>query len=178
MKKLFEVQTNLTNYMYPISKIIISVLIVLFSIFRKRLFVIDSKPLNIFVTLICFVFTMVSILSFYISISELFYVCRNRKAEHTDVKSLATVPFDFDRINSLVKDNDIIEFEIIANEKMLRVGASSDCEVNSLVFFDKRFYIEKEEYLTIEEFEEALSRYMSDGKINVVTVDGVKAEKW
>jgi hypothetical protein len=50
--------------------------------------------------------------------------------------------------------------------------------VGNSAFFDKRFYIEKNEYLTAEEFGAGLLQYGIDGKINVIAIDGVKAEKW
>ena len=178
MKKLFELQTNLTNYAYPLVKIIVSVLIILFSIFRNNLFVITSKPLNILITVICCVATVSSILCIYIAVPELFYVYKNKKAKHTKFRDMSTVPFDFEQIVCLVKDNDIIEFEIMVNEDVIKVGASSDCKVGSSVFFDKRFYVGKDEYLAVEKFKEELLRFTIDGKINVITIDGVKAEKW
>ena len=178
MKKLFELQTNLTNYTYPLTKTVVSILIILFSIFRKSLFVIPSKPLNFLVTLLCLVATLASILCIYIAIPELFYVWKNRKAKHKGVDFIATTPFDLERVINLVKENDIIEFEIKSTGGIIKVGSSSDCKLDDSVFFDKRFYIEKNEYLTAEEFEANLLQYGSDGKINVIAIDGVKAEKW
>ena len=178
MKKLFELQTNLTNYTYPLTKIVVSILIILFSIFRKSLFVISSKPLNFFVTLFCFVATLASILCIYISIPELFYVWKNKKAKQERVEFITTTPFNLERVINLVKENDIIEFEIKSTAGIIKVGSSSDCKVGDSVFFDKRFYIEKNEFLTAEEFEASLLQYGTDGKINVIAIDGVKAEKW
>ena len=178
MKKLFELQTNLTNYTYPLTKTVVSILIILFSIFRKSLFVISSKPLNFFVTLFCFVATLASILCIYISIPELFYVWKNKKAKQERVEFITTTPFDLERVINLVKENDIIEFEIKSTGGIIKVGSSSDCKVGDSVFFDKRFYIEENEYLTSEEFESSLLQHSTDGKINVIAIDGVKAEKW
>ena len=178
MKKLFELQTNSTNYTYPLTKIVVSILIILFSIFRKSLFVISSKPLNFFVTLFCFVAGLASILCIYISIPELFYVWKNKKAKKERVEFITTTPFDLEQVVNLVKENDIIEFEIKATGGIIKVGSSSDCKVGNSAFFDKRFYIEKNEYLTAEEFGAGLLQYGTDGKINVIAIDGVKAEKW
>ena len=178
MKKLFEVQTNVTNYAYPFTKIVVSILIILFSIFRESLFVISSKPLNFFVTLFCFVVGLASILCIYISMAELFYVWENKKAKQKKVEFITTTPFDLGRVINLVKENDIIELEIKSTGRIIKVGSSSDCKVGDSVFFDKRFYIEKNEFLTAEEFEASLSQYGTDGKINVIAIDGVKAEKW
>ncbi len=78
--KIFELQTKLTSYTYPLAKICVSVLIILFSIFRNSFFLISSKLLNRMVTLLCFVVTLAAILCLYIAIGELFYVWKNRKA--------------------------------------------------------------------------------------------------
>ena len=178
MKKLFELQKDLTNYTYPLTKIAVSIVIILFSIFRKSLFVISSKPLNILVTLICFVATLASILCVYIAIPELLYVWKNKKAKRKGFGFVTTIPIDLERVINLAKENDIIEFEIKSIDGIIKVGSSSDCKLRDSVFFDKRFYIEQNEYLTAEEFETNLLQYGTDGKINVIAIDGVKAEKW
>ena len=107
MKKLFELQTNLTNYTYPLTKIVVSTLIMLFSIFRNSLFVISSKPLNFLVTLLCLIATIASVLCIYIAVGELFYVYENRKAKQGDVEFAKTTAFDLERVINLVKENDI-----------------------------------------------------------------------
>ena len=81
--KIFELNTKLTSYSYPLAKIIISVLIVLFCIFRNNLFTIALKQLNFLVTLICFVATLAAILCTYISVGELFYVWKNKKKQNS-----------------------------------------------------------------------------------------------
>ena len=178
MKKLFELQTNSTNYTYPLTKIVVSALIMLFSIFRNSLFVISSKPLNFLVTLLCLIATLASVLCIYIAVGELFYVYKNRKANLPERKPTTAIPYDLETIKRLVQENDIIELEIRTTEGIIQIGASSDCKVDSSVFFDKRFYIGENEYLTTEKFEEDLLRYAVDKEIHVITIDGVKAEKW
>lgn len=79
--KIFEVQTKLTSYSYPLIKIIVSVMIILFSIFRNQFLTISPKSLNLFVTLLCLIATLAAILCIYISVGELFYVCRNKKKQ-------------------------------------------------------------------------------------------------
>ena len=79
--KIFELNKKLTSYSYPLAKIIISVTIVLFSIFRNNIFTISFKQINFLVTLICFVATLAAILCTYISIGELFYVWKNKKQQ-------------------------------------------------------------------------------------------------
>ena len=91
---------------------------------------------------------------------------------------MTTTSFDLERVINLVKENDIIEFEIKSTGGIIKVGSSSDCKVGDSVFFDKRFYIEENEYLTSEEFETEILRHTVDGKLYVISIDGVKAEKW
>lgn len=79
--KIFEVQTKLTSYSYPLIKIIVSVMIILFSIFRNQLLTISPKSLNLLVTLLCLIATLAAILCIYISVGELFYVLRNKKKQ-------------------------------------------------------------------------------------------------
>ena len=107
---------------------------------------------------------------------KLFEAFSNRKAKKE--KPVSVVPLDLERIVQLSKENDIMEFEIIANQDVIKIGSSSDCKYSSSVFFDKRYYIGKIEFLTAEEFEKELLPYTADGKINVITIDGIKAEKW
>lgn len=177
MKRIFSLQTDLKNYKYPLIKIVISLLIILFSIFRNHFFVISVKPINILITIFCFAATTASILCIYIAVSELFYVRKNRKESNPKQKSYQAVPFSLERVICLAKENDIIEFEIKSNENVVKIGASSDSKSASSAFFDKRFYIEKEEYLTAEDFKKELFKYTKDGNIYVITIDGIKASK-
>lgn len=78
--KIIEVRTNLSSYTHPLIKIITSLLIILFSVFRNTFFTISVVALNFLVTLFCFVATLAAILCIYISVGELFYVRKSRKA--------------------------------------------------------------------------------------------------
>ena len=79
--KLFELQTKLTSYTYPLIKITFSLLIILLSIFHDEFFTISIAVLNFMATLLCLIATIASILCIYISVGELFYVRENRKAK-------------------------------------------------------------------------------------------------
>lgn len=78
--KIFEVDTKLTSYTYPLIKIMISLSVILFSIFRSKIFTISMVALNFLVALLCFAATLASILCIYISVGELFYVRKSKKA--------------------------------------------------------------------------------------------------
>ena len=78
MKKIFSLQTDLTDYRYPLIKIMISVFVIVCSITRNSFFDISSKLLNIVVASFCCVITIASILCIYIAVFELIYVRKNR----------------------------------------------------------------------------------------------------
>ena len=178
MKKIFSLQTNLKNYTYPVIKIIVSLSIIIFSIFRSKIFSISSTPIKISISVVCFALSIASILCIYIAVPELYYVWKNRRTKKPNNKIELAVPFSLSRVVDLAKENDIIEFIIQANNSVIKIGTSSDCKAGSSKFFDKRFYIENEEYLTLEEFEKALIQYAIEDNLSVVTIDGIKAEKW
>ena len=79
--KIFEVQTKLTNYAYPLIKIVVSLLIIFFSVFRDEFFIISIGVLNFLLKLFCFIATSAAILCMYISVGELFYVWANKKKQ-------------------------------------------------------------------------------------------------
>ena len=157
-------------------KIIVSFALIVFVIFRDNLFVISSALINFAITFLCVAVTIFSILCIYISAFELYYVRENRRKPN--LENLLTKPFPLERVISLVKENDIIEFEIKTNDAVLKIGAGSDCKISDSVFFDKRFFIGKDEYSTSAEFEKELFQYCTNGTINVITIDGIKADKW
>lgn len=174
MKKFFSLQTDSKNYGYPLIKIVISVLIIFFSICRNSIFHITSKPLNIAVAVLCFLATVASILCIYISVAELFYVRKNRKGSISENKMDSSSPFDLERVIDLTNKCDIIEFEIMSKGNLIKIGTSANSKSYSGPLFDKKFYIGQDEYPTAKEFEKALFRYTEDGKINVIAIDGVK----
>ncbi len=74
-----------------------------------------------------------------------------------------------------VNNNDIVEIRIAVNNSVVEIGASSDCDVKGSRFFDKRFYVEKTEFTNSEDFKKAVELYSHDGKVNVVSIDGLSA---
>ena len=88
---------------------------------------------------------------------------------HTKEKDTYNIPID--KVISLSEENDIIEFMIIADDKKIKMGASSDYEYNK--FFDKRYYIGKQEYENIAEFRERVQEISDTGTLKVVSIDGV-----
>ena len=175
MKKLFAVQTNLTNATYPIVKMIIALLVIVLAFVISMHTTMSVIWVVFVIRLICVVSMLASVLLIYISIAELIVVSENKK-DSSKVQLGKT--FKMEYVISLVEKNDIVEIEIKTQGQVIRVGASSDCKAGSSVFFDKKYYIGDDEYETLELFEKALPHYATNGELRVITIDGIKVEKW
>lgn len=174
--KLFEVQTDLTSFTYPVVKIIICLSVIIFSLARNKFIQFSNLWANAAITLLCFVFTVASILCLYISIGELFHTYDNRKNinyQSSDVKELT-----IESVTKIVSENDIVEIEVWTNNKVIKIGASADCKYNSSIFEDKLFYISNTEYETIEQFTVALIELFPKEIIPVIKIDDLPLEYW
>lgn len=167
--KIFELQTNLTSYAYPIIKIITSLAIIVISIERDHIYRISNRWLDAVVTLICLVLTLASAMCIYISVFELPYVHENRKK--ADVDPSKAKQLSIETVLKIVSENDIVEIEVYTDNKTIKIGASADCKYSSSVFEDKLYYIEKSEYKTIEQFTEALTELFPSKSVPVLKID-------
>lgn len=169
--KLFELQTNLTSFTYPIVKIVICIPIILFSVVRNQFFRFTTHWINVVITTACFVLTIISVLCIYISIGELIQTYENHKI--INCKPTNTKLLTIESIAEIVSKNDIIEFEVFDGNKIIKIGASSECKYSSSVFENKLFYISKSEYNTQEVFVDALTDLFPDGALPVWKIDGL-----
>ena len=171
--KLFELQTHLTSYTYPVLKIIICLAVISFSLLRDRIFQFSNTWVNVTVTLLCVVLSMASILCLYISIGEVFHTMANRKNANYQFSETEIKQMTIETITKIVSENDIVEIEVCKDKKVIKIGASADCEHASFVFKDKLFYISSSEYETVELFTKALLELFPDGSIPVLKIDGL-----
>lgn len=167
--KIFEPQTNLTSYAYPITKILTCLATIVISIERDHIYRIQNTWLNVIVTLICLVLTLAGAMCIYISAGELFYVHENRKK--ADVDPSKAKQLSIETIEKIVSENDIVEIEVYTGNKTIKIGASADCKYSSSVFEDKLYYIAKTEYQTIEQFTEALAELFPQKSVPVLKID-------
>ena len=67
---------------------------------------------------------------------------------------------------------DIMEYEIAFEGKVIGLGSMSDSEPGRSDFFDKCFYVGKEEFTKIEDFIKAVQPYVDvNGEVLVITVN-------
>lgn len=169
--KIFEVQTNLISFLYPVIKIMISTAIVILCVFRRNLVSISAQWINVVISLISFVLVILCILVIYISIGEIFHTISNRNCHHYLLND--TAQYSLDDVIALAQKEDIVEIELLTSEGLVKVGSSSDNAYADALFTDKQYYIGGNVYTTIEAFTEALLSISSNGVLYVLAVDGI-----
>jgi len=180
IESLFEPQLNLKSYKYPIIKIIVSVIIIPVAILRNQIFGVTDKTVSTVLSFIFIPLCLGAIFCIGISGSELIIVSDNLELEKEELekkkysKKLKHKPYSIDKIIFMVTQNDIIDIEIMLENKFVKIGASSDCERRTGVFFNKAYYIGNTEYKNIEDFCAELEHTSKDGIFSVVSIDGVR----
>lgn len=172
--KLFECNTELQSYTYPIAKIIGCVVLIILEI-NNRYFLIgkiwDSWIIRL---LMGGIIVPLEVLCIYISAAEMIYVNENRKRSASATQTSARhVEMTIEEIVSLIQSEDIIEIKVSANNKQFFLGARSDNKPGDSVFFDKQYYICEENFKTIESFAKAIKKHSNKGKIKVCEIDGI-----
>ena len=167
--KLFELQTDLTSFTYPVVKIISCLSVIILIFMRDHIFRFSNLWADVAVTVLCVLLFMASILCLCISIGELFIVYANLKTTNYQLSDATQLTID--AVTKLVSENDIVEIEVYTDNKPIKIGASAECDYSSSIFTNKLFYISNSEYETIERFTEALIELFPDGIIPVLKVD-------
>lgn len=173
--KLFEMQEHLTSYARSITKIILSIFIVLVCIFRRKLFYISEGWLSVSIAIISLTLVIPSILILYISICELICTYSNRKHRAASVEDAVFVSVE--DIVAIADRDWIVEIEILSQKGILKIGSSADNVYSEEKFFDKKFYVGACEFDSAEEFAEELTFISRDGSLPVLTIDGVPANR-
>lgn len=171
--KLFEPQVQLTTYGYPITKILICIVVYLLIFFRNSLFSFSHEFVKLALTVLCMLLIGPTIGVIYVSLIELESIYQKRNILKKRPNYHAIKYWTAEKIISLLQQNDIIEIEILFHDSVIKLGASSDCKYSSTVFFDKLYYIESSNFETIEQLKTVLTQYEENGCFGVLTIDGI-----
>lgn len=173
---IFNIDEIKKSYTYLIIKILVCVMLIVASINREHIIHIENKVVNVIIGVLCTAVVIVSIYCIYISVFELTKVHENRFKTNIIFESTIASSKDYsiDEIVSMAMNNDIIDIQIVANDKAIGIGSSSDCKAGSSKFIDKLYYIDKKEFADIEDFKALLSSYTVYEKIMVISIDGIR----
>lgn len=177
MLNVFKCNENLKSYTYPIVKILICVVIILIIINSNKFIPVNENNVLIesFIRIISVGFVISSIMCIYISASEMILIHENRFKKNISLRSGVqnSKEYSFDELVNLVEKSDIIEIEIFVNNNLIEIGSSSNSNNYDSKFFDKLYYIDKNEFVDINDFKVSLIPYSKNGKISVTAIDGI-----
>jgi len=175
--KIFDMQTDLISYKYPLLKIIVCLFMYPVLLFRNHIFHITNKWLNLAFTIVSVILVIGGVLCLYISVFEIFETYSNRKESKKGRRISPSKKLSIEEIVDIARRDDIVEIEIVCDGAIVKIGASSDAKPSKYVFFDKRYYIGVQEYDTIEAFQERMVDLQNNGYIDVLSIDGVPVAK-
>lgn len=173
--KLFRCDENIKTYKFPAIKIVLCSLLVVLLISRNYLIHINNSLWKTIIDLVCFQVVILSILCIYLSVGEMILLNERKKEDKINIEKARTYSktHHVDSILSLLEENDIIEISILSNDQIIKLGASSDCHPGSSHFFDKNYYINSKNGITIEELRGIINNYSTNSKVCVVAIDGI-----
>ena len=166
---LFYPNENTKSYKPALIRLFVYIGFILLLIFRSSLGVPLIKWLNI----LCaglggfLIFGIIYVFVEIINVSE----AKGKEKMKQAGSTAKTKPMDISKIIELLKNNDIIEISILANEKVLFIGTSSDYNHRAKEFFDKQYYIDDVIYTSAEELQNALYPYTTAGLLKVISIE-------
>lgn len=184
--KWFELDENIKSYTPPVLKAALSVLsiVLLFLSFPLTRHISENYPfVDIVIKIVNVAILYISVLRIYISFGEILALAERREktkkaAMNPKVAAKKGKCASVNGIISLLDSNDIIEFLIVADEKIIELGATSDSKQGSAKFFNKKFYLGDNEDISIEGLREALEKRSKNGKICILEIDGVSPDNY
>lgn len=160
------------KYIFPIIKILVSIVIILVIGSRNRFIYISNPVKSEVVNIICGLVGFFCILQIYLSVAGIISIREaDSKALPENIASLNYREYHIDEVILLVENNDIIDLRIISNNKIFSIGASSDCKSGSSTFFDKLYYINSENFTSIDIFKSHLLSLVHDKMLKVISID-------
>ena len=178
--KLIRVDDSINSYTIPIIKTI-GFIVLSGIILVVRLHVhIEHFIVNHVVGIISAITIMFSFYCIIIAISEMLLLSDRREIYKMDYnKALARGTFfSFEYVYTLLIKNDIVDVLLLSDKKVIRLGASSKCRRNSSEFYNKHYYIDKQNDASLEVIKETIKNSSSDKGIFVIQIDGVPAKRW
>lgn len=94
------------------------------------------------------------------------------KKKSPDMTNAERIPMS--ALMKLMAQNDILEIELLIDGKVIKIGVSSDYDHRRTpAYFDKRYYLDEEEYLTPDEFSRSFAALTTETIVTVLRIDGV-----
>ena len=165
---IFDIDKYPESYLGPVIKILVGIgIFIILQLLRQQMEDTVDFFLGI-VSAICFCYVLITSVQLLIVKEN-----RGKTKKISEKKYKKSKKYSVDKIVSMVEADEIDEIEIAFNGKRVYLGASVDSEPGRSDFFDKRFYVGKEEFTEIEDFIKAVQPYVDENReVLVLTIDG------
>ena len=167
IRDIFDIDKYPESYLGPVIKILVGIgILVILQLLRQQM----EDTVDFFLGIvsgICFFYVLITFV-------QLLIVKENRgKAKKiSEKKYKKSKKFPIEEIIEMVEKYDIMEYEIVFEGKVIGIGSMSDSEPGRSDFFDKCFYVGKEEFTEIGDFIKAVQPYVDEnGEVLVITVN-------
>ena len=163
------------SYLIPVLKIALSILLIALVICRNHFIHINNSIWNTIISVVCFLIVILLVLSIYLSVGEMILIneCRAESTLDANIAISYGKSYSIDYVLDLLESNDIIEILIISNKQVIKLGATSDSHPGNSMFFDKCYYIDNQNDITIENLKNRIIDYSINNKICVIAIDGI-----
>ncbi len=171
IKKIFEVNTEIKNYTYPVVKIVLCLVVLLILLNRRKIFSLEETVVTHLITVFAFVISVVCIFCIYISVAEIVELYDRRAENQININTVATKQYPVETILNLIEKEDVLDVAIKVQKDIIKIGCTSDNNWSTNVFFDKIYYCNETQYESIEAFRDAINTYASNGMFDVISLE-------
>lgn len=178
--KLFDATTKSTKYIPTILRIVILLALIVITFVLRFNIKLENEVLKIVSAITSVVVFLLLILCVYCEISRLIVISDNRKKISLDKnppKASECTEMILEEVISLIENNDIIDIVLLADNKAVLLGSSSNTKNISSPFCDKRYYINDTTYQELNDFLFAVQALQANGKMLVYSIDGVNTRR-
>ena len=173
--KLFKCNDTITSYKYPILKIIFSVVLIILLISRDYFIGIDSVVWDVVITVVTFPIFIICVLCIYLAFGEMLLLSERRANTKKDI-NIAVKNGKYYHVNSilsLIEANDILDVTIFSNNQMINLGVSSETRSDNSRFFNRSYYVDKQDPISFDTLKEFLTACSIEGKVFVIAIDNM-----
>lgn len=164
--------------LFTVLKPIICILVILLLINRYHFLHFENKVVCLVEGLLSFAVFWICVICLYVSAGDLLliYEKKTKNNNPSDISITQSKQYKFDEIVFEVDRNDIIEFQILSYNRIVRIGSNSDYNNVNSKLFDKQYYIDDVSFKRFDDFKKELSRYEENGNFYVIAIDGVSVK--
>ena len=179
---IFRINDDKESYFFPILKLIIAIIFIALSIVISFNFHFSYVLIEFLCTIICMGTALYGFFNIYVVIGEFACVAENRKKKKliNSFNDRKIYIFNFEKICSLLLNNEICDMYIVSNNKVVNICCSSDYNKNNGKFSNKQYFIDEEKYKDYATFKNIFANLIDSETncVKVLEIDGVSPKNY